>query len=265
MEIGDHSSLFSMEGTVALVTGASTGIGRAIAIGFAEAGADVAVNYRTHQEEAEAVVAEIRSLGRRAVAARADVTDEDAVKSMVRMVGAELGPVGALVCNAGVAGKSTPTLDLDLADWHDTLRVHLDGVLLSAREVVRQHMAERGAGTIVITGSIAGSAVVRAGGPSTAYRTAKAGLQQLTRNLALEWVGLGVRVNTILPGFTRTAAVGDSFEPGNRMFDIAMRDTPMGRPADPTEMVGPAVFLSTRASSFVTGAAVVADGGYLCL
>jgi NAD(P)-dependent dehydrogenase (short-subunit alcohol dehydrogenase family) len=107
-------------------------------------------------------------------------------------------------------------------------------------------MSPRGSGTIVITGSIAGSAVVRAGGPSTAYRTAKGGLQQLTRNLALEWVALGIRVNTILPGFTRTNSVGERFEPGNPMYDIAMRDTPMARAADPDEMVGPAVFLSTR-------------------
>jgi NAD(P)-dependent dehydrogenase (short-subunit alcohol dehydrogenase family) len=254
-----------MAGTVALVTGASTGIGRAIALGFARAGADVAVNYRTHHDEANTVVAEIESLGRRAVAACADITDENAVKAMVAAVGEDLGPVDALVCNAGVPGSSTPTLDLALTDWHHTLRVHLDGVLLSAREVVRQHMAPRGSGTILITGSIAGSAVVRAGGPSTAYRTAKAGLQQLTRNLALEWVTLGIRVNTILPGFTRTSSVGELFEPGIPMYDIAMRDTPMARSADPDEMVGPAVFLSTRASSFVTGAALAVDGGYLCL
>jgi NAD(P)-dependent dehydrogenase (short-subunit alcohol dehydrogenase family) len=254
-----------MEGAVALVTGASTGIGRAIALGFAEAGADVAVNYRTHHDEADAVVAEIQSMGRRAVAAPADVTDEDAVRRMVAAVGEELGPVDALICNAGVPGSSTPTLELELADWHRVLRVHLDGVLLSAREVVRQHMAPRGSGTIVITGSIAGSAVVRAGGPSTAYRTAKGGLQQLTRNLAVEWAALGIRVNTILPGFTRTSSVGERFGPGTPMYDIAMRDTPMARAADPDEMVGPAVFLSTRASSFVTGAALAVDGGYLCL
>lgn len=254
-----------MKGTVALVTGASTGIGKAIALGFARAGADVAVNYRSHHDEAHAVVAEIESMGRRSFAACADVTDEEAVERMVAGVGQKLGPIDALVCNAGVPGSATPTLELELEDWHRALRVHLDGVLISARQVVRQQMAPRGSGTITITGSVAGSAVVRAGGPSTAYRTAKAGLQQLTRNFALEWVGLGIRVNTILPGFTRTASVGDLFEPGVPMFDIAMRDTPMARAADPDEMVGPAIFLASRASSFVTGAALAVDGGYLCL
>lgn len=253
---------FSMADRVALVTGASRGIGRALALGLAGAGARVAVNYNAHREEALAVVAQIEDqTGRRALAVQADVGDPDAVRAMVDAVGEGLGPVDALVCNAGFGSEPT-AVELELEEWRRVLRVHLDGTFLCAREVVRRHMAPRGAGAIVVIGSIAGSvgASRRPGG--SPYYAAKGGVQMLARGLALEWVGLGIRVNTLRPGYMHTSIFGDGFGPGHPDYDAAVRDTPMRRIGTPEDLVGAALFLASPASAFMTGQAITVDGGY---
>ena len=256
---------FSMTDRVVLVTGASRGLGSALALGFAQAGADVAINYRSHDDEAAEVVQRIQqTTGRRAIAARADVADPEAARAMVTEIGEQLGPIDALVCCAGVPGNHTPSVDVDMDDWHRVLRVHLDGTFLCAREVVKQHMGPRKAGSIIAIGSIGGLVFVR-GGLSTAYRTAKGGVHMMARNLAMEWVESGVRVNTIIPGFFATDSLdvfGPDFGPGHPMFDVIVGNTPMARIAHPDELVGPALFLASDASSYVTGTTLTVDGGY---
>ncbi len=253
---------FSMAGEVVLVTGASRGIGRALALGFAGAGARVAVNYNSHRDEALAVVAEIeRATGSAAIAVQADVGDPDAVAELVAVVGDELGPVDALVCNAGF-GIDRTAVELDPAEWRRVLRVNLDGPFLCAREVARRHMAPRRSGSIVVIGSIAGSVVpIRRPGGS-AYQAAKGGVQMLARSLATEWAGLGIRVNTLCPGYVHTSILGEGFGPGNPDYDAAIRDTPLGRLGAPDDMVGAALFLASPASAFMTGQAIAVDGGY---
>ncbi len=253
---------FSMADRVVLVTGASRGIGRALALGFAGAGARVAVNYDAHADEARAVAAQIeQETGRPAIAVQGDVGDPDAVGAMVADVGERLGPLDALVCNAGF-GSAPTAVELDMDEWRRVLRVHLDGTLLCTREVVRRHMAPRRAGAIVVVGSIAGSVAACRTPGGAAYYAAKGGVQMLARGLAMEWVGLGIRVNTLCPGYVLTSIFDDGFGPGHPDHDAAVRDTPMGRLGTPDDLVGAALFLASPASAFMTGQAVTVDGGY---
>jgi NAD(P)-dependent dehydrogenase (short-subunit alcohol dehydrogenase family) len=262
MSVPGSLERFSMAEQVVLVTGASRGIGRALALGFAGAGARVAVNYNAHRDEALEVVAQIeRETGRSAIAVQADVGDPDAVRELVGVVEEELGPVDALVCNAGF-GSAPTALELDLAEWRRVLRVNLDGPFLCAREVVRRHMAPRRSGSIVVIGSIAGSVAANRTPGGSAYYAAKGGVQMLARGLAIEWVGLGIRVNTLCPGYVATAIFGDGFGPGHPDYDAAVRDTPMGRLGTPDDLVGAALFLASPASAFMTGQTITVDGGF---
>jgi NAD(P)-dependent dehydrogenase (short-subunit alcohol dehydrogenase family) len=253
---------FSMSDQVVLVTGASRGIGRALALGFAAAGARVAVNYRSHRDEALAVVEQIEAeTGRPAIAIGADVCEADAVSEMIASVGNQLGPVDVLICNAGIPGAGL-AVDVDIEDWRRVLQVHLDGTFLCARETVRQHMAPRKSGSIVVIGSISGSIRAARIPGGSEYYTAKGGLLMLSRSLALEWVDLGIRVNTLCPGYIETAIFPDDFGPGHPDYDAAIRDTPMRRLGAPEDLVGPALFLASAASGFMTGQAITVDGGY---
>jgi NAD(P)-dependent dehydrogenase (short-subunit alcohol dehydrogenase family) len=256
---------FSLDGQVALVTGASRGIGQALALGFARAGADVAVNFRSQSDQAQRIVAEIEGeIGQRAIAVQADVTDPEAVREMVATTGEELGPVDVLVCNAGINTPGT-SLEVPLEDWRRVIEVNLDAPFLCAREVVAQHMASRGSGSIIAIGSIGGSVGVygvemEEGNGS--YAAAKAGVQMLTRSLALEWAGKGIRVNCLCPGLIDTAILGEDFGPGVEEYERIIAHTPMRRIGDPDELVGPALLLASDAGSFITGHAITVDGGF---
>lgn len=253
---------FSMADRTVLVTGANRGIGRAIARGFAGAGAHVAINFRSHPEEASLTAREIEEeTGRAAIAVQADVGDPDAVKAMIATVGEQLGPIDSVVCNAGF-GSGMTALELDEEEWQRVLKVHLDGTLLCSREAVRAYMKPRGMGTIVVIGSICGSVGGTRSPGGAAYYAAKGGVEMLARGLALEWVDLGIRVNTLCPGYVETAIFGDGFEPGNPQYDEAIRDTPMKRLGTPDDLVGAAIFLASPASAFMTGQAITVDGGY---
>jgi 2-deoxy-D-gluconate 3-dehydrogenase len=247
--------VITLEGKTALVTGASRGIGRAIAVGFAEAGADVAISARTAEALAE-TKDEVERLGRKAFVVPADVTDRDAI---VRMVGdsiAALGHLDTVVNNAGGTSFMAPFTDLRPEGWTKVLRLNADSVV-HVMQAVGPHLLDRGSGAVVNIASVAGLG----GSPLVApYAAAKAAVVSVTKTVALEWASRGVRVNAICPGWTATDLNRPLWE--NEAASAAMTATiPMGRWANAEEIVGAAVFLASDAASYVTGQALAVDGG----
>jgi NAD(P)-dependent dehydrogenase (short-subunit alcohol dehydrogenase family) len=246
---------FSLDGKVALVTGASRGIGRAIALGFAEAGADVAVAART-EPDLETLAKEIDQLGRRALVITTDVTKRDEIEAMIDRTISELGGLDVLVNNAGGTRFMSPLVGLRPEGWAKTIALNLDSVF-HATQVAAQRMLSRGGGSIIQISSVAG--LEGAEGLSY-YSAAKGGVRLFTQAAAKELAQAGVRLNSIAPGWIATS-LNEMLraDEGSRKFAEAM--IPMGRIGEPEEIVGAAVFLASEASSFVTGATIVVDGG----
>ncbi len=253
---GTGNGQVSINERVALVTGGSVGIGRFIAVALGQAGADVAINYRTHAAEAEAVATEIRALGRRAIAVPADVRDTAAVESLMSTVTATLGELHILVNNAGVAGPGL-LAEIGDDDWDLILDVNLKGAFLCCRAAVPRILAA-GGGSIVNIGSNAG----RTGGTphQVAYAASKAGLDGLTKALSRELVRQGVRVNCVAP-----TTVGTDMVLGRASAEELAERTqsiPLGRFGKPEEVAAAVVFLADdAAAAAITGQTVYVNGG----
>lgn len=252
--------LFSLRGEVALVTGAGSGIGQRLAIGLAEAGADVACLDLPQQAEQLATTAErVRGLGRRALVLTGDVTNAADLATAVDAVERELGALSIGLNCAGIA-NAAPAEDMPYEQWRRVHAINVDGVFLSCQAQARV-MLPRRKGAIVNIASMSGS-IVNRGLLQAHYNSSKAAVIHMSKSLAMEWAERGVRVNSISPGYTAT--------PMNLRPEVAEqvkefeRDTPLGRMASVDEMVGPAVFLSSRAASFCTGVDLVVDGGFVC-
>jgi len=244
-----------LSGKVALVTGAQQGIGRAIAVALARAGADVCVNFLDDAERAERVADEIRSLGRRAVTVQADVAQAASVEAMVAAVVDALGPPEVLVNNAGVFPRAS-FLELQEREWDHVLGVNLKGSFLCAQAVARALVAGERPGAIV---NISSSAV-RGDARGVHYSASKAGVVGLTRAMALALAPYRIRVNAIAPGLT------DTQQPryGNTEEQLAARagETPLGRMAQPEEIASVAVFLATSEACWITGELIHVNGGF---
>ena len=240
---------------IALVTGASRGIGRGIALQLAREGWDVCVNYIQQREAAEAVAAQIRSIGQNAMAVQADVADGEAVNAMVRAVETQLGPVTLAVNNAGISGQG---LFQDTSDemWDRHMAVNLGG----ARNVIRAvlpHMLSEKSGCIVNISSIWG---LRGASCEVAYACSKAAVIGLTRSLALELAPSGIRVNCVAPGVIETDMVRVL---GRETLDQLAADTPLGRLGKPEDIAHAAAFLASDKASFITGQVLTVDGGFI--
>ncbi len=249
-------ALFDLSGKRAVVLGGTTGIGRALSIGLAAAGADVAATGR-RTEPLEDTAAAIEALGRRTVRCAADVGDRASLEALRDRVLAELGPVDILVNCAGRI-KRMPTLDIEEREWNSIVDTNLTGTLRGC-QVFGPQMLERGAGRIINIASLNSFVSFH---EVASYAASKAGVAALTRSLAVEWSRRGVLVNAIAPGVFRTALNQQLLDSTPRGQELLMR-TPQGRFGRVEECVGAAVFLASEASAYVTGVILPVDGGFL--
>ena len=250
--------LFDLSGRVAIVTGGNRGIGRAIAIGLAEAGAAVAVFGRNEDRNGR-VLQELQAIGCRALAMNVDVTNREGLEPAFQRVERELGEVDILVNNAGHGNLSGGVLLEKPADWDRVIETHLNAAFLLSK-VSAAAMVSRRRGKIINLGSmysIFGSGLI----PS--YSAAKGAIIQLTKSMAIELAPHNIQVNAIAPGWIETELTAPVRTVAmNAMNDEIMARTPAGRWGQPEEIAGSAIYLASRASDFVTGATVRVDGGY---
>ena len=250
--------MFALTNKVAIVTGASSGIGRATAKLFAEQGAKVVVAAR-RQAELDALVAEIADAGGQAVALAGDVRDEAFAKALVERAAAEYGGLDVAFNNAGIVGAMGPVSGLSLEDWRETLDTNLTSAFLGAKYQVPAMIA-RGGGSLIFTSTFVGHTVGMPG--MTAYAASKAGLIGLTQVLAAEFGPQGVRVNALLPGGTDTpASITNAPGAGPEVLAFVEGLHALKRMARPEEIARSALYLASDASSFTTGIALLADGG----
>ena len=246
-------SLFDVSGKRGYITGGGSGLGRAIALGMAEAGATVVVS-DINREAARTVAEEIRARQGEARSLAIDVSQKDQVETLIRTTTAELGGLDFAFNNAGILKLGKPE-DISQEDWQEELNVDLTGVFLCCQAAGR-YMIAHGGGKIVNTASISGL-VVNSG---LAYSTAKAGVIQLTRVLALRWARHGVYVNCFSPGYIRTGMTAPHLTRPEVEKEM-LRQTPLRRVGEPRDLVGAALFLASPASDFVTGQNIIVDGG----
>jgi NAD(P)-dependent dehydrogenase (short-subunit alcohol dehydrogenase family) len=255
----DTPRLFALEGRTALVTGAGSGIGQCIALGFAQVGADVACLDRRTDGGVQMTLDMIASTGRRAIGLAADVTDPDALGRAVAETEARLGPLSIALNAAGIA-NANPAEEMGVDQYQTLMDINLKGVFLSCQAEARA-MIRNGGGSIVNIASMSG-VIVNRGLSQAHYNASKAGVIHMSKSLAMEWVDRNIRVNSISPGYTATPMnTRPEMIHQTREFES---QTPMGRMASVQEMVGPAVFLASNASSYCTGVDLLVDGGFCC-
>lgn len=247
---------FDLNGRTAVVIGGTSGIGRAISHGLAQAGADVVCTSR-RQDQVEAASAEIEGFGRRTIRCVSDVSSRGSLEQLLAACIGEFGKVDILVNSAGRTIRE-PTVDQSDEDWNAILETNLTGTLRSC-QVFGRHMLEKGYGRIV---NIASLSTFVSLFEVAAYSASKAAVASLTKSLAIEWAKDGVNVNAIAPGVFKTALNQKLLDETERGKEFLLR-TPMGRFGMVEELAGAAVFLASDAASFVTGEVVVVDGGFL--
>jgi NAD(P)-dependent dehydrogenase (short-subunit alcohol dehydrogenase family) len=246
----------SLEGRVAVVVGGTTGIGRTLALGLAEAGADVIASSRRAEQVDETATA-IEAKGRRTLRATSDVTDKGSLEALLAKAIEKFGKVEILVNSAG-AIKRVPTLEMEDSVWNSILETNLTGTL-RACQVFGRHMLERGYGRIV---NIASLNTFVAFYEVAAYTASKAGVAGLTRSLAVEWGPRGVIVNAIAPGVFRTALNRELLDGTDRGRELLLR-TPLKRFGQLEELVGPTIFFASESAAFVNGQTLTVDGGFV--
>ena len=246
---------FKLDDKVALVTGASAGLGQAIAVAFAEAGADVACHGNTRA--ADATCEAVAKLDRKALAVTGDLSDRQTPRVLIEETIKHFGRLDILVNNAGTIRRA-PAVDYSEADWDTVIQVNLSSVF-SLSQTAGRHMLERGRGKIL---NIASLLSFQGGITVPAYAASKGGVAQLTKALANEWAAKGINVNAIAPGYMRTDNTSALQKDETRNRQILER-IPAGRWGEPADLAGAAVFLCSPASDYIHGHVLVVDGGWL--
>ena len=248
-----------LQGKVALVTGASKGIGAAIALELAAQGAAVAVNYSGSKAGAEKVVNEIKQAGGKAIVVQANVADPDSIGPLINTVVKQLGPIDILVNNAGTTWGAA-TVDHPLDAWQKVLNLNLTAMFLMSQEIGRRCMVPRCSGRIINIASILG--LVGGGDPgrpaTIAYNTSKGGVVNFTRSLAAEWAQYNINVNAIAPGFFPTKMTKGIME---MLGDAVADKAPLKRVGGPEDLKGVVALFASDAGSFITGQTLAVDGG----
>jgi NAD(P)-dependent dehydrogenase (short-subunit alcohol dehydrogenase family) len=247
---------FDLKGKTVLVTGAARGLGKEIALSLARCEASVIISDIEYPQTTEQAIVD---MGAGCMATKTDIADEDQLRDLAGRVSAQYGKPDILINNAGISQLSyTPTEDLPVEEWDNVLRVNLRGTFLCCKYLGKL-MIDNGGGAIVNIASTAGiTGVARA----PAYCASKAGVILLTKSLALEWAGYNVRVNAIAPHYLKTDLTG-GLRNSDEVYRKLIKQIPMKRFGETSEMVGAIIYLSSKASSYTTGAIITVDGGYL--
>lgn len=251
-------SYFDLKGKVAIITGGATGIGRGIAEGLADAGANIVIAARRMEKCASACNEINVRTGVQTQPCRCDITKSEDVRSLIKSVSESFGHVDILVNNSGVGGSEKPILNMSEADWDLVLNINLKGMFTLSRAVVEKMIEQKGGGKIINVASIGGMI----GWPNmSAYCASKGGCVQLTKVMALEWARYNIQANAILPGYFETP-MNETFFAGDAGKKVIKANIPMQRVAHIDEIRGAAILLASQASSFMTGSALVVDGGH---
>lgn len=248
-------SMFSLEGKTAIVTGANTGLGQGLAVGLAEAGADIVAAGRSVPTETEAAV---KALGRKFVFIHADFSKPAVAGEVAAQAEAALGPVDILINNAGTI-KRNDALDFTEAEWDEVMDVNLKSAFFLSQAVARSMVARKAGGKII---NIASMLSFQGGIRVASYTSSKSGIAGLTKLLANEWAKHGINVNGIAPGYFATNNT-DALRADEKRNSEILGRIPAGRWGQPSDLAGAAVFLSSRASDYVHGTIVAVDGGWL--
>jgi sorbose reductase len=250
-------NLFGLHGKNALVTGASSGIGKQVALAYAQAGAAVAIAAR-HREPLEALAADIAAEGGTAVSITCDVTQPEQVATMLNRAADELGGIDIAVCNAGIIAFES-LLDMSPREFQRIQNTNVNGVFLTAQAAAKSMVAQRRAGTIITTASMSGH-IINTPQQVGHYCASKAAVIHLTKAMAMEFAPHSIRVNSVSPGYILTELV----EPYAEYHALWEPKIPLGRLGRPEELVGIYLYLASDASSYMTGSDIVIDGGYTC-
>lgn len=254
----DFGNLFRLDGKVAIVTGGTKGLGRAIAIGMAQFGADIVIADR-RIDQADEVTEAVRAAGRKIILIQTDISQKDQVQKMADRTIESLGRIDILVNNAGTSFRA-PAVTFGQEDFERIIDVNLVGTFLCSQAAAQRMIESERSGSMINISSIAGVVGV----PHTiAYSASKGGVTQMTRALAMEWAPYGIRVNAIAPCPFETELSKKVFEKQPEVYANLVRQIPLGRPGQPPDIVGAAIFLASNASSMVTGHILSVDGGWV--